>query len=427
MRKIGGRILRGFPLSVVLALAMTGTALAAPGELDATFGGGDGIVTSDFTSAIDQAYAVAVQGDGKIVVAGGAPYSKNASFAIARYNTDGSLDVTFSGDGKVRVNLSRYYDAAWGIAVQTDGKVVAAGDYSIGSGNSGFAVLRFDESGVLDPTFGGDGKIVTQFTKHDDGVAGLALQGDGKILVSGGAASDTRHSKIAIARYDPDGTLDSSFGGDGKVTTALGDWAYANGIGVQSDGKIVAAGIAFSPGPGERFGVVRYNADGTLDATFSGDGAAITGFTGKDDAALELAIQPDDKVVVAGMAAGTTRNQKYAVARYDTDGSLDSSFGGGDGKVLLDVTTKDDYAYGVALQLDGKIVVVGETQTRWQAVILRLNVDGSIDLTFSGDGKVLLYLGKDYDTFNAVAVQADGGLVAAGAVDSRFLVVRYLA
>jgi serralysin len=211
-------LLGGLVAWVVLA-AFASPVFAQAGLLDTTFGG-DGKVTTDFTSRQDGASGIAIQPVGKIVAAGVAGYEgSNPKFAVARYNTDGTLDTTFAGDGKMSTDFTSREDWVSGIAIQPDGKIVAAGFAglrSFSSSNSMFAVARYDTDGTLDPTFGGDGRVITDFTPRDDLLAGFAIQADGKILVSGGAGVYNANPKLAVARYNIDGTLDNTFSGTAR-------------------------------------------------------------------------------------------------------------------------------------------------------------------------------------------------------------------
>ncbi len=397
-------------------LFLTSTAHGQPGQLDASFGG-DGKVTTDITAGGDFATRVAIQPDGKIVVVGGARWEKDTRFLLLRYNGDGTLDTTFSGDGKVTTNFTRRQDSAWGLAIQPDGKIVAAGDAGLRGRDSRFAVARYNADGTLDSTFGGDGKVTTQFTRADDPVAGVALQPDGKIVVSGGAAWGTRGGNFALARYNTDGKLDMSFGGDGRVTTDFarkGD--FANAIAIQADGKLVAGGFAtYSRAKGRnRFALARYSANGALDLTFSGDGKQTTNFTRRNDPVFDLTLQPDGKIVAAGVASWEGSNPNFALARYSADGTPDSSFGG-DGKVTTDFSAGYDRAYDVDLQSDGKIVVAGATAgLGGRFVIARYDTSGDLDDTFNGGGFAATNFTSHDDFANGLALQGDGRFVLVG-------------
>jgi uncharacterized delta-60 repeat protein len=323
------------------------------GTPDATFGAG-GTVTTDMTTGADQAQAVAVQTDQKIVVAGRAG-GGGGRFGLARYDTAGVLDPTFSGDGKVFTNLVSGYDHAWALAIQPDGKIVAAGAAQVGGG--AFALVRYNADGTLDGTFSGDGKVTTNFTSGDDWVWDVALQVDGKIVASGVAGSSPSNKMVALARYNTDGSLDGTFSGDGKVTrNPTKGWEDAAGVGIQLDGKIVIAGAG--GGNGGRLLVMRFNTNGRIDSTFSGDGIARTNFTSRDDFAWDVSLQADGKIVAAGTAGLGSGTGDFAVVRYGTDGRLDTSFDA-DGKVVTSFTTGVDVATAVTIQVDGNIVVGG--------------------------------------------------------------------
>ena len=324
------------------------------GRLDTTFGG-DGRVVTPMTTADDIIHAVEFQADQRIVVAGQVG-GKGGRYGLARYNTDGSLDTSFGGDGRVMTNLTRSWDLAWGLAVQPDGGIVAVG--ASGFAGGGFSAVRYLPNGRVDTTFSVDGKAMNNFTSGDDWAWDVALQADGKIVVAGIASASRSDRLVAMLRYNGDGTLDTAFSGDGKLTrNVTRGWDDASGVEIQPDGKIVTAGAV--GGFGGRLLVLRFDADGRLDPTFSGDGIAAANFTRRDDFAWDLTLQTDGKVVAAGTAGIGAGEGSFAVARYGTGSRLDSSFGG-DGKVVTDVTTGIDVATAVAVQADGAIVVGGE-------------------------------------------------------------------
>jgi uncharacterized delta-60 repeat protein len=434
---VGRRRLVGSAVAALLAwLLLAVVALPAfgqAGSLDASFSS-DGKATADFSRRGDFAGAVAIQADGKIVVAGGSAWDgSNPKFALARYNTNGTLDASFGGDGRVTTDFTTRLDAAWGVAIQADGKIVAAGDAGLDSSNSRFAVARYNPNGTLDTTFSGDGKVTTQFTRRDDDVAGLAIQADGKILVSGGANSSGSNPRSAIARYNTNGKLDTSFGGDGKVTTDLtAGNDFFNTVVVQADGKILAAGLGTPSGSRARFALARYNEDGTLDTSFSTDGKVLTNFTRWQDSVQNLALQADGKIVAAGIAGAGGSNARFALARYNPGGTLDTSFSG-DGKLTTDFTSKYDAAYDVVLQADGKIVAAGEAPgSGGRFALARYDTDGALDTTFSGDGKITTNFTPRGDFAYGVAIQGDGKIVLAGGSgwggsNPRLAVARYVA
>src|SRR5579885_1749835 len=336
----------------------------------------------------DGARAVAIQSDGKIVAAGFSS-NHNSDFALVRYNTDGSLDDTFSGDGRVTTNFGGDDDEAFGVAIQADGKIVVIG-FSDANRDFDFALARYNPDGSLDTSFGGDGKVLTDFGGSDDESFGVAIQADGKIVVAG--FSDVNGDfDFAIVRYNPDGSLDNTFGNGGKIATDFGggsdDGAFA--LSIQTDGRIVVSGFSI-PGVSKTadFAIARYNTDGSFDTTFDNDGKVITDFGGDDDEANGVAIQGDGKIVAAGFS-DANGDFDFALARYNPDGSLDTSFGG-DGEVLTDFDRSDDEAFGVAIQADGRIVAAGfsDVNRDFDFAIVRYNSDGSRDNTFGSNGIV---------------------------------------
>jgi uncharacterized delta-60 repeat protein len=219
-------------------------------------------VTTDFTSRLDFANSVAVQDDAKIVAAGLARLSgSRAKFAVARYDTDGTLDTTFGGDGKVTTGFTSAADSAQKMVIQGDGKLVAAGIAGSFGSNPKFALARYNTDGTLDTAFGGDGKVTTDFTSRFDGALGAGLQADGKIIAAGesGLGGAGSNPKFALARYNTDGTLDTAFGGDGKVTTDFTSREdFSRGVGIQGDGNIVVAGGSGLGGSNAKFALARY-------------------------------------------------------------------------------------------------------------------------------------------------------------------------
>lgn len=401
-------------------------AAAQAGGLDSTFSG-DGKVTTNFTSGFEWSYGVAVQpSDGKIVAAGEAG-QRGGQFAVARYNTNGSLDSSFSGDGKVTTNFSPGYDAGFDMALQpSDERIVVVG---FASGNGGqFAVARYNTDGSLDTSFNGNGRKTTDFSGASDFAFGVAIQpSDGKIVAVGGAGGLGSGGRIAVVRYNTDGSLDPAFadGGRQSINLTSGD-DRADLVAIQPDGKIVLAGTADYFGANARWAIVRLTADGELDTTFSDDGIVTTNFTSGFDGAFSVTLQGDGKIVAGGQAGPLV-----ALARYEADGSLDTTFGG-DGKVTTNVGRGSDYADDIVVQPDGKIVAVGSNNWAGRDVkflVVRYDSTGSLDTTFSGDGKLTTNFTSGRDRAYNVTLQADGNIVVAGgAIGSggRFALARYL-
>ena len=240
--------------------------------------------------------------------------------------------------------------------VQSDGKIVVAGSVFNGISNE-FALARYNVNGSLDASFNGTGTVTTDFGDSDAYGYSVAVQSDGKIVVAGSAFNGITN-EFAVARYNVNGSLDASFNGTGTVTTSIGaSDASGFGVAVQSDGKIVVAGSAFN-GINNEFAVARYNVNGSLDASFNGTGKLTTGFAGGDAAGNSVVLQSDGKILVAGVGTSFATGEDFAVARYNSNGTLDATFGAG-GKVTTAIGIADDVGFGVAVQSDGKIVVAG--------------------------------------------------------------------
>lgn len=315
------------------------------------------INTTNF-SLYETCQSVALQNDGKLVLAG----SSNGDFALVRYHSDGSLDTSFDGDGKVTTDLG-FIDNANSMIVQTDSKLVVAGISSNYDGWAGFALVRYNLDGTLDTSFGKDGKVVSAAEFHNDAFNGnylmITQQPDGKLVMAGASTNTKGDFDFTLLRYNTDGSLDNTFDGDGKVTTdfmAINN--YAGSLVIQPDGKLVVAGTSYISsynGGNYYFALARYNSDGSLDTSF-GDGGKVTS-TLRSSIDRSVIIQSDGKLVVTGAVNNDSRND-FILSRYNTDGSLDISFDG-DGQVTTFVGSWFGSARALVVQPDGKLVAVG--------------------------------------------------------------------
>ena len=388
----------------------------ADGTPDVTFGSG-GKVETDLNNGLDWATPLMMQDDGKIV-AGGKAYmgvGTGEDFALVRYNSDGSLDISAGTGGKVNVDFGVGEDRARAMAIDGDYKIVAAGhSYQGGLRNEDFALVRFHHGGGRDSAFGNGGKVSTDFGETLDQALAVAVDGDGKIVAAGYTESGGGAQDFALARYNADGSLDTSFDTDGLVTTDLGGQDQAWALVIQADGKIVAAGYS-DTGDGGHFALVRYNADGSLDTTFDTDGIVITDFGGADRIRA-LVIDGDGKLVAAGYS-DTGDGGDFALARYNTGGGLDTSFDT-DGMVTTDFDADMDRATGLLIQDDGLIVVVGEAYTTASGgqdfALARYQAGGALDGGFGTGGKVVSDFNGGDDRAGAVVFQPDGKLLVAG-------------
>jgi uncharacterized delta-60 repeat protein len=397
---------------------------------------GGEVVTSLATSN-DAASSVALQSNGKIVVTGYSSGGADSGVALLRYNADGTLDTSFGQGGKLVTSVASPSDIGASVVLQPDGRIVVAG--SAGGSKADFAVLRYNADGSLDATFGQGGKVTTPVGSSYDFGYDVALQADGKIVVAGSTFTDRSNgftsSDFAVLRYNTDGSLDMSFNGDGIVTTPIAGSSDAHSIALQPDGKIVVAGET-DVGGYKDFAVVRYDAAGSLDNTFGpvsfGQGGIVTTRVGGlSDYAYAVALQSDGKIVVAGNTS-TGPQTDFALARYDVDGSLDMTFDG-DGIVTTSLSSGNDICTGVVVQPDGKIIVGGNSDPNGNGdfALLRYNADGSLDASFGQGGKVVTPLGASGDFGDTIALQPNGKIVVAGTSASAensqydFAVVRY--
>jgi uncharacterized delta-60 repeat protein len=380
-------------LAIGLFLGLTASVSAAPGDLDPTFGNGGIVITrGNSLNHLNTGNAMAIQADGKIAVVGEGALGNTWDFAVVRYNTDGSLDTSFGGSGIVITPVGDSHDQAYSVAIQADGKIVVGGTICNGVGNcssagSSMAVVRYNTNGSLDTSFNGTGKIINSASSF---AGSLAIQADGKIVVAGGhnlfrynpnGSLDTSFNGTGIViiqsgwgvgsveiqsdgkiiaagayptvlggnlflRYNTDGTPDTTFNGTGSVPMAVGFM-----VAIQADGKIVNAGNS-----NNGMAVGRYNPNGSLDTTFGGIGEVSVPID-RWNGISSVTIQTDGKIVVAGTSAIGDLGRNFVVVRFNPNGSLDTTFGG-TGKVITPFCCQS-FVAAAAIQADGKIIVAG--------------------------------------------------------------------
>ncbi len=405
---------------LIAVLLIQSLLVANPADLDMTFSI-DGKVTTSIGINNDHAQSVAIQNDGKIVAAGSSYKGYHYDFALVRYNPDGSLDTSFDSDGKVTTAIGISIDYASDMTIQNDGKIVV-----VGHSSHNFALVRYNPDGSLDTSFSGDGKVTTHIGSGNSYAFGVTIQSDGKIIVVGSSYNGS-NVEFTLVRYYPKGSLDTSFGSNGVVTTTVGTGGSALSVAIQSDGRIVVVGNTWV-GSNSDFALVRYNHDGSLDTRFNSDGMVITTIGSNDDYAQSVAIQSDGKIVVAGYS--NDGNDDFALVRYNPNGSLDIDFDG-DGKVTTPIGSGYDRGYSVAIQNNSKILVAG---TSWNGsnedfALVCYNPNGSLDTSFSSDGKVTIEIGNGDDSGRSIAIQNDGKIVVAGTSwngsNEDFAVLRY--
>lgn len=338
---------------------------AAPGALDPGFGAAGFVKTNIL--GIDNIFDMTTQPDGKIIAVGGCDVG---DFTIVRYLANGALDPTFSSDGIVFVDFGSTIEAARGVKVQTDGKIVVTGNTSSGTG-----VVRLNADGSLDTTFDTDGKVIISIVNGSFS-RGLELQPDGKIVLGGGSITN-----FGIARLNPNGLLDTTFDTDGIVSTNLTSTVSLEDMKIQPNGRIVAVGTVatFSMSV-----VVRYLSNGSLDTSFSGDGIAVNDFSPADESARSLVIDPISETITT-VGANNAGTRSMLIVRYLSNGNLDTSFSG-DG--ILEINDPIKRGASVVQQSDRKFVFSGDDGGLDNVRLVRVNLNGTIDTGFGSNGFV---------------------------------------
>jgi uncharacterized delta-60 repeat protein len=405
------------------------------GLVDGSFGS-NGLVLANVSDAPGaQAAGVAVQPDGKVIVAGTASIfnpvmdNNNEGFALARLNTDGSYDTSFGLNGKVTTLISTNDSSAQAVAIQADGKVIAAG-----GAHGSFAVLRYNHDGSLDNTFGSGGVVLSTIPGVGTFASAMRILADGKIVITG--TVNTNNSQVyyfCVERYTTNGALDSTFGSGGVALAPIGTGtAQASGLGIQADGKIVVAGQA-TVGSYYDFALARYNLDGSLDNSYGFLGRVGTNFgNGTYAIGTSISIQPDGKIVEAGAAAIPSivgNLWEFGLFRFTTNGNADASFGSGGGvlTVVGDYTSLGTGVYALGLQPDGKIIAAGQGFVSGNAeyAVVRYNTDGSVDNVYGTNGIAMFnFADGGSDTLAAVALDLQGRVVVAGNANGTFGVAR---
>ncbi|HVX48889.1 MAG TPA: T9SS type A sorting domain-containing protein, partial [Chitinophagaceae bacterium] len=388
-----------FPLLLIVSVFISTNIFAQEGTLDATFGAGGKAVTN-IAGTGDIGTSVAIQQDGKIILAGYTTIASNQQVALARYMPDGSLDNSFGDNGKTTAAFDGVGQLFWTtIKLQQDGKIVAI----VNAG--AFAVMRFKADGTVDSTFGTNGRVITDVSASGDEANALAIQEDGKIVVTGNAGCD-----IGVCRYKTNGTLDSAFGENGIKVIDFGECEKINAVVIQPDKKIVVAGGSQS-GAAASFLAVRLNAGGGVDAGFGTNGRATVAIRTYNEA-KGCVLQADGKIVVGGYINSITN--AFGIARFKSNGMIDSSFGT-NGTATAAFSGASCSPYALAPEPDGKIVFAGYINDGGvlEGVLIRYKTDGTPDSTFGSNGIVLTQNNNGNFIFSA-AIQDDAKIVTGG-------------
>jgi uncharacterized delta-60 repeat protein len=410
-----------------MVIAFTMRLFAQPGTLYSGFGTGGEVITP-VGSSDEFIVSLARQLDDKIVAAG---YSNNGTdndFAVVRYKADGSLDNTFGSGGIVTTQVGSDNDNGEAVAIQTDGRIVVAG-YSYNGSNYDFAVVRYNTNGNLDTTFSGDGIDTFAIGNNDDYAMAVGIQSDGKIVVAGSSYNGTDY-EFAIVRLKSDGTFDNTFGTSGMTTTDFGSYDdIANSLRILPAENIIVAGRTYN-GTDDDFALASYTPSGTLAISFGTNGMVTTDFgSGSDIANAVFDVLNNSTIVVVGSSENGS-DRDFMVARYTLTGTLDNTFNS-TGYVSTAIGSSNDDAHSVFPQPDGKLVVSGSTYNGadWDFAVCRYIDDGILDSTFGTNGIVSTVMGNYNDGVNSSVIQPTGYLVVGGystnGTDADFALAEY--
>jgi uncharacterized delta-60 repeat protein len=401
------------------------------GPLDSLFGtGGKAFGIRVSTNQAPDSRNIIVQPDNKIVQVVNSYNGNNYEFGLLRYKAGGQPDSSFGISGRVTTTVGTGYSYAWAGALQTDGKIVVVGSAAYSGYSSGFAVVRYNSNGSLDNSFGAGGKLITQIGLNYDYATALSIQSDGKIVVVGASTDNYYTGAFVIVKYNSNGSIDSTFGQNGKFVfhlgafiTYIGNQYYgryadesARAVVTQTDGKIVVAGNSYSSNGcydyyggiycNAAFAMVRCNSNGRIDSTFGVNGKVA------DSSTLlwtsSMLVQTDGKIVVTG----TGSPNAFITKRYGSNGSIDGSFGNA-GTAMTQVAGSNTYhgSNSIAIQSDGKVIVGGtlSINNNSQFAVLRYTVNGIPDSSFNGNGTAFFKIGQpgSYDEATGVALQGN--------------------
>lgn len=409
-------------LHFIVLVIFAPLSFAQPGNLDTTFDG-DGKKVISFAVPNDYGEFVLIQPDSKILVGGRSSLTGgNLSFSLARMNANGSFDSTFGTGGKVTTSYGTEGFEAISGALQTDGKIVVAGNAMTNAslGYSQIAVVRYLSNGALDTTFDTDGMVFTQVpTSNEDFVKKVLIQPDGKILV-GVQTKINFNWDFVLIRYNSDGSLDNTFDSDGIVRTIQSGNEAIYDLALQNDGKIVAVG--YKSVANDDLFAARYNPDGSIDTSFATNGFFTYDFAANHNYIFGVALTSTNKIVLAGRYQNGAGSSPF-VARLTSDGTFDTTF---DTDGIL-IQTTDEALSDVVLQADDKIIAAGTSNGKFG--VWKLNTNGTFDTTFGTSGKVETTVNINFCIANNTALQPDGKIVVVGSTYgspfTKYGVVRY--
>lgn len=411
-------------------------------SLDTSFGV-DGKVSTSFGIYKSTMNSLAIQSDGKIVACGSNYNGAINQIALARYTLEGVLDASFGNNGIVLTSIgTNFQDQKNSVILLNNGKILV----SSGNGNAftgyDFAIVRYNADGTLDSSFGTNGIILTDVNLYRNLPVSIQLLEDNKFIIGGfiNNLGTGNLSNFLIVKYNENGTLDTTFGSNGVVNYNFGTIENnliitvddLSVLKIQADGKIIVSGsIAQSDYSQYDFGLMRLNVDGSIDADFGQNGFVLTDF-GSDELVESMHILDNDKIIVCGTYyLNSFSNQKIAIAQYNSDGSLDSDYGDG-GKTLSDLNENQyGFVYSSEIQLDGKLLVTGlQNNNNADFFVSRFNTNGTLDTSFGVNGVQVIDSGVNEGAFTSIT-QPDGKIIIGGGISFTettldFILMRFL-
>jgi uncharacterized delta-60 repeat protein len=395
---------------LIVVLVLHSLLWATPGAPDLNFG--ENSIATTAINTYEWANTIAIQDDGKIIAAGKSNNGDHWNMVLVRYNSDGSRDSSFGQDGIVEYDLGNGKDSeAMSVAIQKDGKIVVAANLSV----SKMCVMRFRPNGELDSDFNDTGIACRAVGSYGSLAYHVSIQEDSKILVAGYSGGDNDTSCFGMVRYTSGGSIDTSFNGGEVINCDITYYGYDSAVAFQENGQIVIVGTK-----DEKFALARYNMNGSLDTGFGVNGLVNLEVGAGSNVGTSVVIQSDGKIVAGGKAyngdSNNASNYDFALIRLDINGSLDTGFGN-NGMVMTDVSGDDDQFIGIAIQDNDKIIALGKSYYwGWIYIIsmTRYTKDGKLDKSFGVDGIVTDSAGVMFD----LALQKDGKIVLAGGKDN---------
>ncbi len=399
--------------TIVLFTFTTIQLSAQPGQPDPTFAG-TGTALGPFTSALNLNFSISIQQDGKLVAAGYQVVNGNENMHVIRYNSNGTFDANFGNNGVIEDSVGNANDAAFAVTVQADGKIVVAGAFE-NPINRDIFIKRYDSTGVVDTTFGLAGISITDFQNNNDDIPlDIAIQSDGKIVLCG-VTFNGSNNDIILLRFNVDGDIDSTFGNGGKVSTDIaGTNDRGNSMVLQTDGRILVGGSTESLSSGVDFIVARYKTDGVPDSSFNSDGVFLLDISQIDDLGYSLVLQPDGKIIGGGVTNTLAGDEDDLLFRLDSAGNLDTTFNA-TGILIKDYNGSDNRINDVMIQSDGKIITAGYVFTvDYDISLSRYNTDGTDDVSFGTLSHISHEIGIENDNVYSALLQSDDKLIVTG-------------